>query len=430
MEVSFSREARMLRRGAGETFHGEGILAITKALLQSGVAYVGGYQGAPVSHLLDVLVQAKDYLARARRARRGLRERGVGRGDARRVDPLSAARRGDVEVDRRHQRRRRRAVEPRVARRDRRRADRRRRGLRRGRERDPGAHATPSRSSRRCCCSIRGRTSRTWCAWSSRRSRCRRPPNTPAMLQLRIRACHVRGSFVCKDNVAPAISRAAPDRRARRRSTTAGSSHPPSTFRHEKLKYDERMPAARRFIVEHALNERVRRHAATTSASSCRAGSTTRSSARCSSSGSPTRSATPSLPMLVLNVVCPLVPDEIARLLRAASARCWWSRKASRSSSSRRSSRSLRRHDVDTPVARQGRAADGRRIHGRGDRARPRGVRRARRRPSCRSPRARRWLAAIDGAARRGRARSSPRRCRRGRRSSASAVPSGRCSRR
>ena len=63
MEVSFSKEARMLRRGSGETFHGEGILAITKALLQSGVAYVGGYQGAPVSHLLDVLVQSKDYLA-------------------------------------------------------------------------------------------------------------------------------------------------------------------------------------------------------------------------------------------------------------------------------------------------------------------------------------------------------------------------------
>ena len=58
MEVSFSKEAQMLRLGAGETFHGEGILAITKALLQSGVAYVGGYQGAPVSHLLDVMVQA------------------------------------------------------------------------------------------------------------------------------------------------------------------------------------------------------------------------------------------------------------------------------------------------------------------------------------------------------------------------------------
>ena len=62
MEVSFSKEVEMLRMGAGETFHGEGILAITKALLQSGVSYVGGYQGAPVSHLLDVMVQAKDYM--------------------------------------------------------------------------------------------------------------------------------------------------------------------------------------------------------------------------------------------------------------------------------------------------------------------------------------------------------------------------------
>src|SRR4029434_11297560 len=60
---SFSKEIESLRLGAGRTFHGEGILAITKALLQSGVAYVGGYQGAPVSHLLDVMVQAEPYLA-------------------------------------------------------------------------------------------------------------------------------------------------------------------------------------------------------------------------------------------------------------------------------------------------------------------------------------------------------------------------------
>ena len=53
----------MLRLGHGAVFHGEGILAITKALLQSGVAYVGGYQGAPVSHLLDVMVDAEDYLS-------------------------------------------------------------------------------------------------------------------------------------------------------------------------------------------------------------------------------------------------------------------------------------------------------------------------------------------------------------------------------
>src|SRR5690349_24218768 len=62
VEVSFSKEIESLRLGAGDTFHGEGILAITKALLQSGVAYIGGYQGAPVSHLLDVMVQAKEYM--------------------------------------------------------------------------------------------------------------------------------------------------------------------------------------------------------------------------------------------------------------------------------------------------------------------------------------------------------------------------------
>jgi len=62
VERSFSAEIRSLSLGAGETFHGEGILAVTKALLQSGVSYVGGYQGAPVSHLLDVMVQARDYM--------------------------------------------------------------------------------------------------------------------------------------------------------------------------------------------------------------------------------------------------------------------------------------------------------------------------------------------------------------------------------
>ena len=62
VERQFTKEIESLRLGDGETFHGEGILAVTKALLQSGVSYVGGYQGAPVSHLLDVMVQAKDYL--------------------------------------------------------------------------------------------------------------------------------------------------------------------------------------------------------------------------------------------------------------------------------------------------------------------------------------------------------------------------------
>src|ERR1700759_3240091 len=62
-ERSFKKEVQALKLGDGETFRGEGILAVTKALLQSGVSYVGGYQGAPVSHLLDVLVDAQDIMS-------------------------------------------------------------------------------------------------------------------------------------------------------------------------------------------------------------------------------------------------------------------------------------------------------------------------------------------------------------------------------
>src|ERR1700748_516401 len=62
-ERSFAREVEDLKLGAGEIFRGEGILAITKALLQSGVSYVGGYQGSPISHLMDVLADAKDVMA-------------------------------------------------------------------------------------------------------------------------------------------------------------------------------------------------------------------------------------------------------------------------------------------------------------------------------------------------------------------------------
>jgi indolepyruvate ferredoxin oxidoreductase, alpha subunit len=62
MERSFTKEVALLRKGAGEVFEGEGILAITKGLLQAGVSYVTGYQGAPVSHLMDVLSDAKPLL--------------------------------------------------------------------------------------------------------------------------------------------------------------------------------------------------------------------------------------------------------------------------------------------------------------------------------------------------------------------------------
>src|SRR6188508_446409 len=61
-ERSFATEVTKLRLGDGDEFRGEGILAVTKALLQSGVSYVAGYQGAPISHLMDVLADANEIL--------------------------------------------------------------------------------------------------------------------------------------------------------------------------------------------------------------------------------------------------------------------------------------------------------------------------------------------------------------------------------
>ena len=130
-ERSFAREVQDLKLGEGEEFRGEGILAITKALLQSGVSYVGGYQGAPISHLMDVLADAKDVLdelgVHFENSRVGSR-RG---GDARRLGALSDPRRGDVQVAGRHQCGLRRHRQSRLRRRHRRRADHHRRGLRR-----------------------------------------------------------------------------------------------------------------------------------------------------------------------------------------------------------------------------------------------------------------------------------------------------------
>ena len=61
-ERSFAQEVEKLRLGDGDEFRGEGILAVTKALLQAGVSYVAGYQGAPISHLMDVLTDANEIL--------------------------------------------------------------------------------------------------------------------------------------------------------------------------------------------------------------------------------------------------------------------------------------------------------------------------------------------------------------------------------
>ncbi len=54
-ERSFGKEVEQLRLGAGEIFHGEGILAVTKALPQSGVAYLGVPGTVYFTHPLSIV---------------------------------------------------------------------------------------------------------------------------------------------------------------------------------------------------------------------------------------------------------------------------------------------------------------------------------------------------------------------------------------
>src|SRR5690606_13187232 len=142
--------------------------------------------------------------------------------------------------------------------------------------------------------------------------------NTPVMLELRIRACHVRGSFEASDNVAPAIS-------SRQRQQQAADfsyarlSHPPSTFVHEKLKYEVRMPAARRFIVEAGLNEQLPgRHEDI--GIIVQGGLTNTALRALQLAGLADGSGQTDVPMLVLNVVYPLVPEQIADFCRGKRA--------------------------------------------------------------------------------------------------------------
>jgi indolepyruvate ferredoxin oxidoreductase, alpha subunit len=253
LEVSFGKEIESLRLGAGDTFHGEGILAITKALLQSGVAYIGGYQGAPVSHLLDVMVQAKGYMD----------ELGV-HVEACSNEASAAAMLGaSIHYPLRGAVTWKSIVGTNVA------AD----AL--SNLSSPGvtggALIVVGEDYGEGASVIQERTH----AFALKSSMCLLDPrpdlavmtrmveegfglsetsNMPAILELRIRACHVRGSFEAKDNLKPPVSTRA------LMENPAGFdymklAHPPVTFRHEKLKGEQRIPAARKYILEQKLNE-------------------------------------------------------------------------------------------------------------------------------------------------------------------------------
>jgi indolepyruvate ferredoxin oxidoreductase, alpha subunit len=347
VEVSFSKEAKMLRCGDGEVFHGEGILAITKALLQSGVAYVGGYQGAPVSHLIDVLVQSRDYLA----------ELGV-HVEACSNEASAAAMLGaSIHYPVRGAVTWKSIVGTNVA------AD----ALSNlaspgvtggamiiiGEDYGDGASVIQERTY----------------AYALKSSLIMLDPrpelghmvrlveqgfalseaaNTPVMMQLRIRACHLRGNFVCKDNRAPAIS-------ARHLLEDpavfnyAKLSHPPATFRQEKLKGGQRMPAARQFIVEHKLNEvfEGRRDGLGIVVQGGLYNSLIRAMQQL---GLADEFGASEISILVLNVTCPLVPEQIGDFCLAKRA-VLVVEEGQPEYIEQEILATLRRRDINTPIA-------------------------------------------------------------------------------
>ena len=253
MERSFKHEVRSLELGDGETFRGEGIVAVTKALLQSGVSYVGGYQGAPVSHLLDVLVDAKDIMD-------GL---GVHLETCTNEAAAAAMLGASINYPIRGAVTWKSIVGTNVA------ADALSNlaspGVKGGalviigEDYGEGASVIQERSyayAMKCTMPLLDprpdlpsivRAVEEGFELSE-------ASHAPVMLELRIRACHVTGEFTAKANRAGAHSAlnkfSAPAAHDYNR-----LSHPPVTFVQERVKVEERLPAARDFIRARRLNE-------------------------------------------------------------------------------------------------------------------------------------------------------------------------------
>jgi indolepyruvate ferredoxin oxidoreductase alpha subunit len=253
MERSFKKEIEALRLGDGEIFRGEGILAVTKALLQSGVSYVGGYQGAPVSHLLDVLVEAEDIIG----------ELGVHLETCTNEASAAAMLGASINYPLRGAVTWKSIVGTNVA------SDALSNlaspGVKGGaliiigEDYGEGASVIQERSH------AFAMKSSIWLLdprpdlptivrLVEKGFELSEASHAPVMMELRIRACHVSGEFVAKDNVPALHSKLAPIV-GPARFDYARLAHPPATFAQEKIKVEERLPAAQRFIRDERLNE-------------------------------------------------------------------------------------------------------------------------------------------------------------------------------
>jgi indolepyruvate ferredoxin oxidoreductase, alpha subunit len=308
MERSFKTEVQSLSLGDGEIFHGEGILAVTKALLQSGVSYVGGYQGAPVSHLLDVMIEAAPQM----------RELGVHVETCTNEASAAAMLGASINYPLRGAVTWKSIVGTNVA------AD----ALSNlaspgviggaliiiGEDYGEGASVIQERSYAYALKSSMWLLDPrpelpTIVRMVEKGFELSEASHTPVMLELRIRACHVTGSFTAKNNRKGDYSGV-------NRMTEPAKfnysrlAHPPVTYVQEKLKIEQRMPAARAFTKEHKLNELLPGDLGDIGiiAMGGLSSSVLRGLERL---GLADIYGITRVPMLILNVVYPLLPEEI-----------------------------------------------------------------------------------------------------------------------
>jgi indolepyruvate ferredoxin oxidoreductase alpha subunit len=143
--------------------------------------------------------------------------------------------------------------------------------------------------------------------------------NTPVMMELRIRACHLHGSFIAKKNISPAVSTRNRLDGPPKEFVYDRLAHPPAIFRQEKLKNEVRLPAARKYIAEHKLNEIF--DGAESSVGLIVQGGLYNGLMRALRLlGLADDFGDCRIPIYVLNVVYPLIPEEIASFSRDKQA--------------------------------------------------------------------------------------------------------------
>ncbi len=315
-ERSFKAEVEKLRLGAGADFAGEGILAVTKALLQAGVAYVGGYQGSPISHLMDVFSDADEFL----------RESGVHFETSASEAAAAAMLAASVNYPLRGAVVWKSVVGTNVA------SDALSNvasgGVKGGALIIIGEDYGEGSSIMQERTHAFAMKSQIWLLdprpnlttivdMVERGFELSEASNTPVMLELRVRTCHLQGHFTARDNVRPSFTVA--DALNRPVRDIDRIVLPPASFLHEVEKIEKRWPAAERFIRESRLNEFLGADSGDVGII-VQGGLYNTLNRALELSGLSDEFGNSQLPIYVLNVTYPLIPEEVQAFCRGKRA--------------------------------------------------------------------------------------------------------------